>query len=843
MPDVGTLTVNLIANTASFEGPMANAAKRARSTSKEIEGSFKGMDFGDARGGLMLIDDLIGVHMPRHAAAFAAELPGIGMLMSAAFPIAAVAVVAKSIYEAAEAAKKHREELEKMAGQMDAATASIFKHAQSLQLDNLRMADQIAQLEGRPARNKLAEALIEARNRSIELIASLKQAVTQQGKLLEEQSTGLWNQLRTGDMPTEDLEKEVKPRLSAIAEIMAARNRATMENGKNSKEEIEALNTELAKEIEASRKILQAKLDGLNAEKKAKLDARKDMFDNHPTFLQRQEPKADRDKERDASVAALQKEINGYYSKRTTIINDLLTSMLSLQSIQKDEGKNDGLHNQDAAEQALQSKIDFLNKEYQVSKKTFDAETALAIAGYELQFQQGQITAGALATLKQEALDKETALELGHLEQLKALQAKRPVLVAQVEKEIEALNAKSQAHELTTYAETLNRQKDLLRAFRNTVEAESKSENQTGAAAEALKNAGQRGRSTVSLIHLEQEPGIMEGQIASFLAGADAAKKFNDELLRTQELEKFKRENPNLSVAQYAAADDAIRRQISLAEQLAAAQKIASDNHITAINAEIQALNKLRAAAISRGASTVAIDAQIHRDEVQRLSDISAELIQTNKLGNVFKGTMLQMIAEGKQWKTQVGQAFKQTVGGINSNLAQLAVTGKADFRSLAAGALQSIFQIGLQYFETHAWMLATKGTWNAASAGLDAAQNAKTIAKNVSEAQSSTNAAAANTLADVPYPANIPASCPGLRTGRIILRKDHLLRMGVDQHVSIRQHSTAGGGSGNRISFKLHPRRGIKGLRRWRRRYTLPPDIRAANQRSGRCGRRANAG
>src|SRR6185312_13352254 len=108
--DVGTIRISLIANTASFEPPLTKAAQSAKKSARSIQDSFNGIDLGDARGGMMLIDDLLGIHLPRHAVAFASTLPGLQAALSAAFPIAAVAALAMGIFDATEKLQKFREE-------------------------------------------------------------------------------------------------------------------------------------------------------------------------------------------------------------------------------------------------------------------------------------------------------------------------------------------------------------------------------------------------------------------------------------------------------------------------------------------------------------------------------------------------------------------------------------------------------------------------------------------------------------------------------------------------------------------------------------------------------------
>ncbi len=114
MPTVSTLTVDLVARTASFEGPMSQAAAAGKKTAKDIQSAFNNMDFGQGRGGLMVLDDLLGVHLPRHVTTLVASLPGIQQAMAIAFPAFAVIEVGKAIDQLVE---KHKAMTDALYGQ------------------------------------------------------------------------------------------------------------------------------------------------------------------------------------------------------------------------------------------------------------------------------------------------------------------------------------------------------------------------------------------------------------------------------------------------------------------------------------------------------------------------------------------------------------------------------------------------------------------------------------------------------------------------------------------------------------------------------------------------------
>lgn len=132
MPVVGTLTVDLVANTASFEGTMSKASGTARRSSREIQDSFNKMNFGEARGGIMVMDELIGIHLPRHVQSFVAMLPGVGAAMEAAFPVLAVVAIGVAIGEAAEKMVKFKEEAQKVANDQTALGTAVSNTFNSL---------------------------------------------------------------------------------------------------------------------------------------------------------------------------------------------------------------------------------------------------------------------------------------------------------------------------------------------------------------------------------------------------------------------------------------------------------------------------------------------------------------------------------------------------------------------------------------------------------------------------------------------------------------------------------------------------------------------------------------
>src|SRR5271166_3279391 len=96
MPTLGTATVNLKAETASFKAAMREAAATTRQTAAEMRTSMY-----EARGAITLLGEEVGVHLPRHLRNFVATLPGVSTLMSAAFSSIAIVGLGAIVLETA----------------------------------------------------------------------------------------------------------------------------------------------------------------------------------------------------------------------------------------------------------------------------------------------------------------------------------------------------------------------------------------------------------------------------------------------------------------------------------------------------------------------------------------------------------------------------------------------------------------------------------------------------------------------------------------------------------------------------------------------------------------------
>jgi len=118
------------------------------------------------------------------------------------------------------------------------------------------------------------------------------------------------------------------------------------------------------------------------------------------------------------------------------------------------------------------------------------------------------------------------------------------------------------------------------------------------------------------------------------------------------------------------------------------------------------------------------------------------------KLTNTSTAQLRKQMLQWQNVHQEMVNQFMASLNSMNQSLASFVVTGKSNWRNLASSAIESMISMVLQYEESKAIMEI-----------LDALGLSKKKISNAAEAHSSASTASANTLADVPYPANIPAA------------------------------------------------------------------------------------
>ena len=181
---IGSLFVELNLNSAAF----ADGVNKANATTKQLSDGVK--KFGDqsnysmmeARHGVMLLGEEFGVHMPRAVSMMLASIGPVGSVMAAAFPILGAVALAEVIAKVVEHFDKAREQAMAFANEEQDVQNKSNLTAQSLQLENLKLDDQIAKIHGGAAHNKLQEQLLEINKAAGEVASSLDKVIDKLSK-------------------------------------------------------------------------------------------------------------------------------------------------------------------------------------------------------------------------------------------------------------------------------------------------------------------------------------------------------------------------------------------------------------------------------------------------------------------------------------------------------------------------------------------------------------------------------------------------------------------------------------------------------------------------------------
>lgn len=629
MSAIGKLVIGVDADTGLATAKFVNLGNDAENSGKRIQGAFGKIDTREAKGGIMLLGEEIGIHLPRHVQAFLATLPGIGVAMAAAFPILAVVAIGKALFDFTEKLQKHKEEAEKAAVAMNELTISTGRHAEALTISRLKIEDHIRTLEGKPTQNGLRIALEEARKAADDLADSIQKDVNKEAELLGKLQQGTLSKWLSGPDSSQDMVQgfieAAKKREDLSQQIALAE---TADEKKALQEQLrihdKAWDDRVAYELKHTK-------DQIANPKKGTATDDNTLETKEFDIIPKEELEAKRTMLQ--QMAALGKNFR--------------TQETEGEKTAADQRKQAGLD-------AMLNKVANADKGYADSKKLQDAQTKELLAFYDLEVHQGRITAAQADGLKQQSLDKQYQFEMAHFEKVKSLLAGHPELIKKIQDEEDALTA---AHNT-----------QIIEGTKRVYEAEAK--------------------------------GLAE------LAKANAAFQ-------------TKQEAEEAAAVKQAIATAAAKNKAWLQDW--AIIQASGDNKVKQLDKEIATLIRLEGQYKLTGQAKIDMDRQIAKLDKERLNEIYKQESESKNLGKVFHGVMGQMAQDGQQWAQKVGQLFKQTVDQMNTNLATMVTTGKADWRSMAQGAIESIIKIELQYLESKILMMAGDQAAHAAKKTIDA--------------------------------------------------------------------------------------------------------------------------
>lgn len=124
---------------------------------------------------------------------------------------------------------KLQEEIMKANTAFDDLGTQGLRNVENLELQSLKLEDQIGKFEGRPSTNKLAEAIIESAQEVDKLTDSFERAIEKEIQLLDTGKIGLWRSALTGAVETTGFKEKADPQLRNLDVLVAAQNQANVE--------------------------------------------------------------------------------------------------------------------------------------------------------------------------------------------------------------------------------------------------------------------------------------------------------------------------------------------------------------------------------------------------------------------------------------------------------------------------------------------------------------------------------------------------------------------------------------------------------------------------------------
>jgi len=336
---VGTLRVDLVANTATFTPGLDEAAKKARQSKEKINRELDGVDFSEARGALALLGEDIGIKLPRHVRSFVAELPGVSTALAGAFSAVAIVSLVMALAEAYEKFSKMAEATQKAKEKFNELNTQILEQGNRLMQNTLKIDDQIRVLQGLKPKNALTLALLESTNQADALWKSLDKVIEEASKALQAESVSRVTAFFTGKTQTDAM---VGAYQSAIHDITRTREegaaklqeaemkeadilrRGTDQQKKDALERIKAVKDEweqkVDRQIRGARQMAQIQLEHLDQAAKDEADKRAIGEADRAEFIKNY--KADKQKEaREATEKILELTTSITYVEQQSLEN------------------------------------------------------------------------------------------------------------------------------------------------------------------------------------------------------------------------------------------------------------------------------------------------------------------------------------------------------------------------------------------------------------------------------------------------------------------------------------------------------------------------------------------
>lgn len=191
----------------------------------------------------------------------ARQVPLLGQALAYAFPVIGAVFLAETVSTLIDRFDQMQTAIRKTSQQFDDMASASIHSAEALELQNLKLEDQIKKLEGSPVENRLKEALLENTMQAQDLSRELQDATEKAIELLKTGEIGFIRSALTGKEETKDFRAKVEPELVAYRAAQVE-----LQNLSNSTDEY--LKAHAATRVEDARQaILKTTQDEINAVK------------------------------------------------------------------------------------------------------------------------------------------------------------------------------------------------------------------------------------------------------------------------------------------------------------------------------------------------------------------------------------------------------------------------------------------------------------------------------------------------------------------------------------------------------------------------------------------------
>jgi lambda family phage tail tape measure protein len=184
----------------------------------------------------------------------------------------------------------------------------------------------------------------------------------------------------------------------------------------------------------------------------------------------------------------------------------------------------------------------------------------------------------------------------------------------------------------------------------------------------------------------------LQGYSKAVLEGADALRQFNVE----QQVAAFQRANPNLDANQLEQYRQEVQKVSDAEQERATAQKIAGLANLGNIQDQINQLNKFKETHALTAQQQIAYDAIIHDLELQKQKDLDTLLLKTDSVTAGFKAWFDEFTNDGVTSAQKVFSVMNTAIQGLENNLAQMITTGKAKWSDYVNSILQELQKLAL---------------------------------------------------------------------------------------------------------------------------------------------------